>query len=148
VQQYPEAFAASDPQSLPAREALPSRALRIWCLQVVADEGYRGRGLATGMVRRLIAWAQAEGWAEIRAQAILPIPPLLDWTGLFSREAYARLGFEARGGAASPELLEGVRHMRAGGHSEQVRKQWEPFAHLSDEAAATLHDMVLPLQPL
>jgi hypothetical protein len=94
------------------------------------------------MLRRLLAWARAEGWEEVRAGATRHIPPLLAWSGMLSREAYGRLGF-ACAGVASHDALEGVVHMRAGGHGEDVRLQWAPFAHLSDEEASETYDMTL-----
>ena len=36
--------------------------------------------------------------------------------------------------------------MRIGGHGEKVREQWQAFAHLSEEEAATLWDVVLDLK--
>ena len=146
VQQDAEALAAFDPDSLPAREALESQSLVLWCLQVVDDARYRRRGIATAMLERTIAWARNDGWDEIRAEAIREIPPLLEWTGLLSLDAFLRLGFTPTGTQVSPELLEGVRHMRAGGHGERVREQWQPFAHLRDEDAATLYDVALALK--
>jgi len=114
-------------------------------VQVVDDDTYRRKGIATAMVAKMIAWAREEGWDDIRAQATETIPPLLDWTGMFSVAAYRALGFTVTGTEVSPELLEGVRHMRAGGHGDQARKQWRGLEHLSDEQAAALYQLVLPL---
>jgi len=130
VQQDAEALAAFDPDLLPAKATVLPGGLRIWCLQVVDDARYRGKGIATEMMRQVIEWARIGGWERISAKAIPTIPPLLDWTGLFSVDAYQRLGFTRVGSEASPELLEGVRNMRAGAHGEDVRQQWEAFAHV------------------
>ncbi len=145
-QQYPEAMAAFDPSRLPALETLQPRSLRVWCLQVVDEDRYRRQGIATTMVKQTLAWARETGWETIEACAVVEAPPLLNWTGLFSLGAYRRLGFKVTGSKVSPELLEAVRHMRIGGHGEKVREQWQAFAHLSEEEAATLWDVVLDLK--
>jgi len=146
AQQFAEAWLSCDPSGLPPREALRPQALRIWCLQVVADEKYRRKGIGTGMVEQMAAWAQGDGWEGVQARATRAIPPLLDWTGAFSLDAYQRLGFTPTSSEVSPGLLEGVRHMREGLHGEDVKDQWEAFAHVTDEEAATLYAVTLPLQ--
>ena len=146
AQQHAEAWLGCDPGTLPPRRGLRPRALRIWCVQVVADDRYRRKGIATAMVAQMAAWARAEGWEEIHAHAIRAIPPLLDWAGIFSLDAYRRLGFTPTSSEVGPGLLEGVRHMREGGHGEDVHKQWDAFAHLTDEEAATLYAVTLPLR--
>jgi len=145
VQGNPKALVAFEPTSLPPQESLDSRAMSIHCIQVVKDGGYRGQGIGTTMVRKLIDWASGTGWDEIRAPAIRHIPPLLDWCGSFSIDVYKRLGFVETGSAPHPELVEGVRNMRAGHHGEDVKEQWQPFAHLSDEEAAMMYDVVFRL---
>jgi len=141
AQQFADRWPSFDPDGLP-----PSKALRIWCVQVVDDGRYRRRGIATAMLERAIAWAREEGWEEIHAGATLAIGPLLEWTGAFSVDAYARLGFSVAASRVSPELLEGVRHMRAGGHGDDVKEQWAAFEHLSDAEAGTLYDVALALR--
>jgi GNAT superfamily N-acetyltransferase len=142
VQQMPENMTALARAALPAKADLQPLALTVVCVQLA--EGYRGRGLASGMLHAMIAWASDEGWQEVHARATRHIRPLLDWSGMLSRDVYEKLGFTCTG-IASREALEGVQHMRAGGHGEEVRRQWEPFARLSDEEAAEIYDVVLSL---
>ncbi len=130
-----------------ALDALPSRedepVLHLYCMQVAA--AYAGRGIAGGMLDYLLAWARAQGWQALRARAVSPIPPLLAWCGQLSRAALERRGFAVTGSALSPELREGVVSQRAGDHGEAVRRQWDTFAHLSDDEAAMVFEMELDL---
>jgi GNAT superfamily N-acetyltransferase len=148
-------LATFDPDVLPPKDELRERALFICCFQLVHDykaaaEGratdvpsYLGRGIATNMLRILIDWARAEGWDELRAEAVEPIPPLLMWSGRLSVERYRKLGFRA---ALSPsEKVEGAIHQRRGYHGEAMRKMWEPYAHVSDAEATRVYDVSLRL---
>jgi len=146
VQQNPEAMAALDLRSLAARESLRPKSLSIWCLQVVKDASYRRKGIGRAMVQETISWAQEEGWDEIRALACSHIGPLLDWTGMFSVDAYQELGFTCTGRSVHPELLEGVRNMRAGHHGAEVKAQWGSYEHISDEEAGMIYDVVRRLR--
>ena len=130
-----------DLAELPRREEMP--VLRLFCIQVAAD--HSGQGIAGKMLDTLIAWARAEGWRELRASAISPIPPLLNWAGQVSRAALERRGFAVTSSRLSPELREGVVSQRGGAHGEAVRKQWEAFAHLLDDEAAQVFEMTLDL---
>jgi len=145
AQQMPDRLAALAAGALPKRTELTRESLSILCLQLTSE--HRGRGIATAMVRRVIAWAREGGWEEIRAKATRPIPPLIEWTGMFSLHAYEKLGFGRTGQAvAFSEMVDGVRSMRAGHHGEDVREQWAPFAGLSDEEAAEVYPVVLCLR--
>ncbi len=146
VQQYPDRMLAFEPGLLPTFEQLEPKALRLWCVQVVDDTRFRRKGIATELVRQTSAWARQTGYDEIRLQAVLPVSPLLEWTGLLSLGTCQRLGFEITTSQVSPELLAGVHNMRAGAHGEQVKEQWRGFSHLSDEEAATLYALTLDLK--
>jgi len=141
VQQFPERLLELSQSGFPPAGSLRTRALSILCLQVTAGGAYRGKGIAAELVRQAVAWAGRNGWEEVRANAIRRIPPLLDWTGLFSVDAYEKLGF-TRAGVTTHGLLEGVRNMRRGEHGDDVLKRWEPFRHLSDEDAAEVYQVV------
>ena len=145
-----------DLKSLPQKESLRDKTLYIYCYQLVNDykavaEGrrpeqpsYLGRGIATSMLTKLIDWACAEGWDQIRAQASPHIPPLMMWSCNFSVERYKRLGFQA---TPSPtDRQEGALHQRRGYHGEAMKKVWEPYANLSDEEVTTVYDVVLDLK--
>jgi GNAT superfamily N-acetyltransferase len=147
VQQGPERLAALADAGFPRREDLADDSLTLLCLQVVDDPAYRGRGIGMGMVEAAVSWARGAGFASVRASATRHIRPVLDWTGMYSVDAYARLGFVATGEVAVPEpMLEGIRNMRAGYHGDEVRAQWGAYADLSDEQAAEVHDVVLRLR--
>lgn len=62
-----------------------------------------------------------------------------------SVERYRQLGFEA---TVSREMdsVEAVQNMRAGHHGEDLKRQWEPFAHLSGEDATCMYDVRLDLR--
>jgi GNAT superfamily N-acetyltransferase len=148
-------LATFDPGALPPRDELREKALFICCFQLVHDykaaaEGrptdvpsYLGRGIATSMLRVLIDWARAEGWDELRAEAVEPIPPLLMWSGRLSVERYRKLGFRAE--LSPSEKVEAAIHQRRGYHGEAMRKMWEPYAHVSDAEATRVYDVSLPL---
>lgn len=125
--------------SLPTREDSPT--LHVYCMQVAAS--HAGRGIAGGMLDFLLTWARAEGWREMRARAVSAIPPLLAWCGQLSRAALERRGFTVTGSAISPDLRDGVVAQRAGHHGEAVLRQWDAFAHLSDDDAAHVFEMTL-----
>lgn len=146
VQQSPERHAAFDPELLPQKEDLEPKSLELWCLQVVDAPQYRGRGIASTMLQRMVSWGREQGWEEVVTSAIRRIPPLLDWTGMLPVDTYLKLGFSVTGSEVNPDLLEGVAHMRAGGHGEDIRSQWGLFAGLSDDEAATLYRVALPLR--
>lgn len=144
VQQEPfiRPLTALDLSELPAREEYPI--LHLACIQVAA--AYAGRGIAGGMLDTLIAWAGANGWHELHARAVSPIPPLLNWCGQLSRGALERRGFLVTGRTLSPELREGVIAQRAGAHGEAVQREWEPFAELSDDEAGVMFEMRMELE--
>jgi len=139
--QYVRPLLALDLAALPSREESP--VLHLLCIQVAG--AYAGRGIAGGMLDALLAWARAEGWREARANAVSNIPPLLNWCGQLSRGALEHRGFTVTRGALSPPLREGVVSQRAGAHGEAVKRQWEPFVHLSDDEAGTMFEMTLNL---
>lgn len=128
--------------SLPRQEDYP--VLYLYCMQVAG--AYYGRGIAGGMLDALISWAADNGWRELRAPAVIHIPPLLAWSGQFSRAALDRRGFTVTGCAVSADIREGVVSQRAGQHGEHVLHQWEAFAHVSDDEAAQLFTMTLDLE--
>lgn len=131
-----------DIASLPTREQAPI--LRIDCLQVV--EEYRRRGIADGMLDRLIDWAKATSWNALVASAIRQIPPLLDWCGQASCESLRRRGFVILSEKINMELREGVVSQRGGFHGQQVQEQWDAFAELSDDEAAVYYEMALDIR--
>jgi ribosomal protein S18 acetylase RimI-like enzyme len=126
------------------KDALPSKDLRALCFQT--HPSFRGQGIATALVRRLIEWAEANGWENIRARAAQHIEPLLDWCGMWSVERYRRMGFQVTGGTPSEELKQGVVAMRGGHHGEEVKTQWEQYSRISDDEASMVYDVVLPIR--
>jgi len=141
-EQFVRPLMALDMAGIPSREEYP--VLHLCCIQVAG--AYIGRGIAGGMLDTLIAWAHAEGWHELRANAVSAIPPLLNWCGQLSRAALEHRGFTVTASSLSPALREGVIAQRTGAHGEAVKKQWEPFAHLSDDEAGLMFEMTLNLQ--
>ena len=150
-----KAIAAFKLADLPPKESLSPKTLQIHCFQVAEvgdavrsgqESKYLRRGIGTNMLKALIDWARSEGWDEIRAKAIQHIRPLMSWINYLSVERYRALGFEIGKSVSNDELLGGVRGMRAGHHGEIIEKLWGPYAHLSDEEAATKHDVVLDLR--
>jgi GNAT superfamily N-acetyltransferase len=144
VQQNAERIAAFDPASLPSTASLDPAALCIHCVQVC--EEYRGQRVGTSMLEHVIDWAHAEGWTEVRATAIPPIGPLLEWCGGMNVDVYRRLGFLEISRAVSPEHLEAVSNMRAGYHGDAVKRQWDAMGDISIEDAATVYEMALDLR--
>ncbi len=142
VQQFPERMRALSETGFAPAATLTTRALTILCVQVAEGAEYRGQGIATELIRQTVTWAVLNEWEEVRAKAMRRIRPLLDWAGLLSTDLYERLGF-TREGVVSHSLLEGVRAMRRGAHGDEVRAQWEPYAGLTNEEAAEVHQMVL-----
>jgi GNAT superfamily N-acetyltransferase len=136
-------IAELDLETLPAREALTRRELRLDCYQVAP--GYSGRGIAKGLLSTALAWARTTGWQTVSSSAIRHIPPLLNWSGQASLKALRERGFVVVSESASAGLREGVVSQRQGYHGEDVQQQWEEFAHLSDDEAATLYEMALDL---
>jgi GNAT superfamily N-acetyltransferase len=130
--------------ALPPREDLANQTLRLDCYQVA--EGYRGRRIAEQMLEKAIGWARAQGWQSLSSAAIRHIPPLLNWSGAASLKALERRGFTVTGQQVSPELREGVVSQRQGYHGDEVKRQWEPFADLSDDQAAEVYEVVLALE--
>jgi len=96
------------------------------------------------MLDALIAWAREAGWRELRAHAV--IPPMLNWCGQLSHDALRRRGFVVTESSINADVREGVVSQRAGQHGEVVKKQWEAFAHLSDDEAAQVFEMTLNLE--
>jgi hypothetical protein len=96
------------------------------------------------MLKKLIEWARAEGWGEIRAIAIPHIRPLMRWSQALSVERYRKLGFDVRLSANRDEG--GPAPQRRGAHGEVIKKMWEPYAHISDEEASRLYDVALDLK--
>jgi hypothetical protein len=137
-------IAALDPEALPARDSLAQQELRLDCYQVA--NGYGGQGIAGGLLDAALAWARATGWDMLSTSAVRPIPPLLNWTGQASIKALQARGCVVVSEAVNPDLREGVVSQRAGHHGEQAKQQWEAFAGLSDDEAATLYEMTLDLR--
>jgi GNAT superfamily N-acetyltransferase len=137
-------LAELDLEMLPAREALIRQELRLDCFQVAP--GYSGRGIARGLLDTALAWARATGWETVSSSAIRHIPPLLAWSGQGSAKALRARGFVVVSEATNADLREGVVSQRQGYHGEDVQRQWEEFAHLSDDDAATLYEMTLDLR--
>lgn len=128
-------------EDLPTREAMPI--LHLFCIQVA--NSYTGRGIAGGMLDNLLIWAQINGWQELRARAVQDIPPLLAWCGQLSRAALERRGFTVTASTLNPDLRAGVIAQRAGAHGEEVARQWQAFAHLSNDEAGQVFEMSLTL---
>ncbi len=156
LQQVPQvrAIAAVDTESLVPKESLSPKALRTFCYQVAdgheeaAEAGtsaYRGRGIATGMLKTLIEWARAEGWEEIHSSASRSIPPLMSWIGCLGVDSYLRLGFEVTSERCNESFKEGVISQRQGHHGEAIKAMWEPFADLSEDDAARQYLLLLKL---
>jgi GNAT superfamily N-acetyltransferase len=137
-------IAELDLQSLPAREALTRQELRLDCYQVAP--GYSGRGIAKGLLDTALAWARATGWQTVSSSAIRHIRPLLNWSGQASVKALREHGFVVVSEAVNADLREGVVSQRQGYHGDDVQRQWEAFADLSDDGAATLYEMTLELR--
>ena len=149
-------IAAFDLESLPPKDSLSEKVLRIWCFQVLNDykamaEGrpqrwpsYLRRGIGTTMLKKLIEWSRAEGWDEIHATAIPHIRPLMAWSAALSVERYRKLGFEVTLSANRDQA--GPVSQRRGAHGEVIKKMWEPYAHVSDEEASRLYDVALDLK--
>lgn len=135
-------FLALALNDLPTQSEYP--VLHLACIQVASE--YCGRGAAGAMLETLIAWACANGWRELHGVAVSHIPPLLSWCGQLSRAALEHRGFTVTSAAISPELREGAISQRRGDHGEAVREQWKPYAHVSDDEAGTVFDMVLIFQ--
>lgn len=154
VQQHDEVWAIgqADVADLPAKDSLSPRSLRILCFQLVNDyramaEGrptdqpsYLYQGIGTTLLEKTIEWARANGWDEIRDQAIPHIPPLMTWSCHLSVERYRRLGFRI---ARSAERLDGPVSQRQGYHGDAMKRMWEPYAHMPDEEVSALYDVVL-----
>ncbi len=117
--------------------------LHIHCIQVAKD--YCGQGIAGEMLDAVIGWACAEGWKELQANTIMDIYPLLAWSGQLSRGALERRGFSLVSSRFYPELHEGVVSQRTGAHGVDVQRQWEEYAHVSDDEASFMFDMKLAL---
>jgi GNAT superfamily N-acetyltransferase len=132
---------ALDLGKLTPKEELSPKSLFIWCFQVVP--AYGGQGIGTNMLVTAIDWARENGWEEIQALAVRHIRPLLDWAGSESIDRLRRLGFREVGHSVNDELKKGVVAMRGGYHGEDVRRQWEPYANLSDDEASWIYDVVL-----
>ena len=130
--------------ALPTRRPWREQELRLDCYQVA--NGYGGQGIAGGLLDAALAWARATGWDRLSTSAIRPIPPLLNWTGQASVKALQARGFVVVSEAVNADLREGVVSQRAGHHGEQAKQQWEAFAGLSDDEAATLYEMTLDLR--
>jgi GNAT superfamily N-acetyltransferase len=134
---------ALDLSKLTPKEELSPKSLSIWCLQVIPE--YCRQGVGMNLLVSAIDWARENGWEEIQALASRHIRPLLDWTGMPSIDRLRRLGFREVGHSVNDELKKGVVAMRGGYHGEDVRKQWESYANLSDDEASWVYDMVLNL---
>jgi GNAT superfamily N-acetyltransferase len=137
-------IAELDLETLPAREDLARQELRLDCSQVAP--GHSGRGIAKGLLDQALSWARAAGWETVSSSAIRHIPPLLNWSGQASAKALRERGFVVVSESASAGLREGVVSQRQGYHGEDVQRQWEEFAHRSDDDAATLYEMTLDLR--
>ena len=141
--------------TMPQKVALSPRSLTLACFQVVNDykamaEGkptlqpsYLRKGIGTTLLQKVIAWARANDWEEIRALAIAHIPPLMAWSAHLSVERYRTLGFEI---TPSPETVEVPVSQRRGYHGEVMKRMWEPYSHLSDEEVSRLYDVVLRIK--
>jgi len=138
------AIAGFDPSVLTPLESLSPKSLYVWCFQLVAE--YSGQGIGARMLRTTIDWCRANGWDEIHCKATRHIRPLLDWSGMQSTERYKKFGFQIGRHEISDEMKQGVVAMRGGYHGEDVRKQWEPHAHLSDDEASWVYDVALRLR--
>ena len=138
-----DAIKAIDLDTLIPKDDLSPKSLLIWCSQVVPE--YRGRGIGANLLATTIAWARDNNWDETQALATRHIRPLLHWSGAESMDRLRRLGFREVGCSVNDELKKGVVAMRGGYHGEDVRRQWEPHADLSDDEASRLYEMVLGL---
>jgi len=139
-----KAIKAVELEKLTPFEDLRPKSLFIWCFQALP--AYAGQGIGTSMLRTLIAWARENGWEEMHASAIGHIRPLLDWTGAFSIDRYRNLGFVETGHRVHEDLKAGVVAMRGGHHGEDLKKQWEQYAHLSDDEASEFYDVLLDIR--
>ncbi|MBI5835078.1 MAG: hypothetical protein HZB16_22465 [Armatimonadetes bacterium] len=92
-----------------------------------------------------VAWARGHGWLELRARAVQPIPPLLDWCGQLSRAALERRGFTVQASEVDPALRDGVVSQRSGQHSAEVAARWAEYAAMSDDEAGTVFSMACAL---
>lgn len=135
------AIAAVDLQKLPAEDELSPKSLFIWCIQMVPT--HRGQGIGTSMLTTAIAWARSNDWEEIHARASRHIRPLMDWTGMLSIDRCRRLGFTEVSHSVHDELRKSVVAMRGGFHGEEVKKQWAPYADLSDDEASWVYEVIL-----
>jgi GNAT superfamily N-acetyltransferase len=130
--------------TLPARGDLANETLRLDCYQVA--EGYRGQRIAEQMLETALAWARAAGWRALSSTAIRHIPPLLNWSGQASLKALQQHGFTIVGRQVNPDLREGVVSQRLGYHGDEVKRQWEAFADISDDEAAVVYELRLALE--
>lgn len=143
-----------DTDHLPDMQCADSRTLVIQCFQVVHDykataEGhptdqpnYLKQGIGTGMLKFAIDWARKAGFTQVKATAIAHIKPLMMWSCQLSVERYRQLGFQV---SESKHLGHAALSQRRGDHGQAVARMWDEYAHLSDEQACRLYDVVLPL---
>jgi ribosomal protein S18 acetylase RimI-like enzyme len=69
------------------------------------DHPYQRRGVGSGMVRALIDWARARGWAAIEAGAYEDLPLIYAVTGAAGRSFWEKLGFRVVATSVEPALL-------------------------------------------
>jgi len=84
-------------RDFPALSDLPDKTLFVHCLLVVSPAGepdrYRRKGVAGGLVRELVRWAEMKGWHAVEATAYEEIPLLYDIAGVAGRRFWLKQGF-------------------------------------------------------
>ena len=110
---------------LPALAQMSDRTLVVHCLMTgspqQSENPYQRKGLGTRMVRVLIDWAKANGWARIEAHAFEDLPIIYEITGGAGHTFWEKLGFTLIDRHPHPDLH---RH--------------DPFVIMLEEQAAAL----------
>jgi GNAT superfamily N-acetyltransferase len=109
-----------NPVDLPSFNSLEPKALKIDCLQVVAQ--YQGKGIGGSLLDRTIEWAKEHGWEELHSPAVDDVLPVMAWSGHMSHEVLKRRGFQTAEKTFDAFITEAASHMRQGGHGKAVQE--------------------------
>jgi ribosomal protein S18 acetylase RimI-like enzyme len=97
-------------QSFPPPERMADRTLFIHCMMTgspqQSDNPYQRRGLASRMVRTLMAWAARRGWTAVESHAYADLPCLYAVTGQAGRAFWEKLGFRVVSAVPEPAFAQ------------------------------------------